>query len=127
MIYLIYQRKGRNKEMTRKEAIEHNKNLRMYMKLFDKNNPCKFNEENYIALDMAIKALEQEPCEKYIEEIDHLRRYISKLETQIAEQEHQAGHWKHNKCDMCGASRPPLFDNYCPHCGAYMKNENNDE
>ena len=29
------------------------------------------------------------------------------------------GHWKHNKCDVCGASRPPLFDNYCPNCGSY--------
>ena len=48
--------------MTREEAIDYNKNLRMYMKLSDKNQPCKFLEENYIALDMAIKALEQEPC-----------------------------------------------------------------
>ena len=49
--------------MTRKKAIEYNKNLRMYMKLCDKNQPCKFLEDNYIALDMAIKALEQEPCD----------------------------------------------------------------
>ena len=47
--------------MTREEAIEYNKNLRMYMKLSDKNQPCKFLEENYIALDMAIQALEKEP------------------------------------------------------------------
>ena len=32
----------------------------------------------------------------------------------------KTGHWKHNKCDVCGASRPPLFDNYCPNCGAKM-------
>lgn len=30
------------------------------MKISDKDNPCKFLEENYIALDMAIKALEQD-------------------------------------------------------------------
>ena len=47
--------------MTREEAINCNKNLRMYMRLSDKNQPYKFLEENYIALDMAIKALEQEP------------------------------------------------------------------
>lgn len=46
--------------MTNEEAIDYNKNLRMYMRLSDKNQPCKFLEENYIALDMAIKALEQE-------------------------------------------------------------------
>lgn len=48
--------------MTREKAIDFNKNLRMYMRLADKNQPCKFLEENYIALDMAIKALEQQPC-----------------------------------------------------------------
>ena len=47
--------------MTREEAIDYNKNLRMYMRLSDKNQPCKFLEENYIALEMAIKALEIEP------------------------------------------------------------------
>ena len=31
------------------------------------------------------------------------------------------GQWIHNKCDKCGASRPPLFDNYCPNCGAKME------
>ena len=44
---------------------------------------CKSKEEQ----EMAIKALEQEPCDKYIKEIDHLRKYICKLETQIVEQE----------------------------------------
>ena len=33
------------------------------------------------------EALEQEPCDTYIKEIDHLRKYIYKLETQIVEQE----------------------------------------
>ena len=47
--------------MTREEAINNNKNLRLYMRLSDKYQPCKFLEENYIALDMAIKALEQQP------------------------------------------------------------------
>ena len=32
----------------------------------------------------------------------------------------KTGYWIHNKCDECGASRPPLFDNYCPNCGAKM-------
>ena len=55
--------------MTREEAIDYNKNLRMYMRLSDKNQPYKFLEENYIALEMAIKALEQEPCGDAKEEI----------------------------------------------------------
>lgn len=44
--------------MTIEEAIEYNKNLRMYMKISDKTQPCKFLKENHIALDMAIKNLE---------------------------------------------------------------------
>lgn len=41
------------------------------------------------------------------------------------EQEPKTGHWKHNKCDVCGASRPPLFDNFCPNCGAKMEEQCN--
>lgn len=62
---MILLNKKKGVGMTNKEAIEHNKNLRMYMKLSDRNQPCKFLEENYIALDMAIKALEQQPCEDW--------------------------------------------------------------
>ena len=46
--------------MTKEEAITYNKNLREYMKITDKKSEYKFLEENYIALDMAIKALEIE-------------------------------------------------------------------
>lgn len=45
--------------MTREEAINYNENLKMYMKITDKQNPYKFLEENYIALDMAIEALKE--------------------------------------------------------------------
>ena len=31
------------------------------------------------------------------------------------------GQWIHDKCDKCGASRPPLLDNYCPNCGRKME------
>ncbi len=41
----------------------------------------------YLKKELETLALEQEPCDKYIKEIDHLRKYISKLETQIVEQE----------------------------------------
>lgn len=47
--------------MTIEEAIEYNKNLREYMRITDKDSEYKFLKENYEALDMAIKALEQEP------------------------------------------------------------------
>lgn len=47
---------------------------------WDINNLILINKDNY-------ESLEQEPCDKYIKEIDHLRKYIYKLETQIVEQE----------------------------------------
>lgn len=57
--------------MANEEAIDCNKNLRMYMRLSDKNQPCKFSEENYIALDLAIQALEQIDKIKQIIAIDN--------------------------------------------------------
>ena len=30
--------------------------------------------------------------------------------------------WKNGKCPYCGASRPPLFDNYCSNCGKKIEN-----
>lgn len=80
----------------------------------------------------------QEPCDKYIKEIDHLRKYISKLETQIVEQEPKTGHWieqdVHNchttfECSECGYRHsfmhlygyPTADYTYCPNCGAKME------
>ena len=52
--------------MTNEEAIEYNKNLREYMRITDTESEFKFLKENYEALDMGIKALEQEPCDDCI-------------------------------------------------------------
>ena len=78
--------------MTNEEAIECNKNLRMYMKFSDKNQPYKFLEENYIALDMAIKALEQQGC---VWEIAYERGKVEVLDKIRAEIERKAhsGQW----------------------------------
>ena len=47
--------------MTNEKAIEYNKNLREYMRITDTESEFKFLKENYEALDMAIKVLEQIP------------------------------------------------------------------
>lgn len=78
--------------MTLDEAIDYNKNLRMYMRLSDKNQPYKFLEENYIALDMAIKALEQRGC---VWEIAYERgkvEVIDKIKAEIERKVH-SGQW----------------------------------
>ena len=81
--------------MTNKEAIEYNKNLRMYMQITDKKSKHKFLKENYTALDMAIEALERDTVfDKIRAEIeegycvvnndyDHGRNYGLYIATQI--------------------------------------------
>ena len=89
----------------------------------------------------ASKKYRQEPCEDAISRQavqDYIAKYLSQylyedvrqavetIDTYIGDmpsvnpQEQKTGHWKHDKCDVCGASRPPLLDNYCPNCGAKM-------
>ena len=45
--------------MTESEAIEKMKNMRLFMQIEDKNNDCKFTEDDYKANEMAIQALEE--------------------------------------------------------------------
>ena len=46
--------------MTDSEAIEKLKNMRLFMQIEDKNNGCKFTEDDYKANEMAIQALEKQ-------------------------------------------------------------------
>ena len=46
--------------MKESEAIEKLKNMRLYMQIEDKNNDCKFTEDDYKANEMAIQALEKQ-------------------------------------------------------------------
>lgn len=46
--------------MTEIETIEKLKNMRLFMQIEDKNNDCKFTEDDYKANEMAINALEKQ-------------------------------------------------------------------
>ena len=46
--------------MTESEAIEKLKNMRLFMKITDKNSEHKFAEDDYKANEMAINALEKQ-------------------------------------------------------------------
>lgn len=50
--------------MTESEAIEKLKNMRLFMQIEDKNNGCKFTEDDYKANEMAIQALEKQMPKK---------------------------------------------------------------
>ena len=77
--------------MTESEAIEKLKNMRLYMQIEDKNNDCKFTEDDYKANEMAINALEKQIAKKhdeYVPELDDeikLPYKISKLEAKAIE------------------------------------------
>ena len=57
--------------MKESEAIEKLKNMRLFMQIEDKNNDCKFTEDDYKANEMAINALEKQiEMKKYCDEND---------------------------------------------------------
>ena len=61
--------------MTESEAIEKLKNMRLFMQIDDKNNGCKFTEDDYKANEMAIQALEKQISKKPI-----MKQYFEDLE-----------------------------------------------
>ena len=61
--------------MTESEAIEKMKNMRLFMQIEDKNNDCKFTEDDYKANEMAIQALEKQIPKKPI-----MKQYFEDLE-----------------------------------------------
>lgn len=66
--------------MTIDEAIEKLKNMRLYMQIEDKNNDCKFTEDDYKANEMAIQALEKQiEMKKYCAEMAVLTAHIITL------------------------------------------------
>ena len=101
--------------MTENEAREKLKNMRLYMQIEDKNNDCKFTEDDYKANEMAILALKKQIPKKV------------KIEQ-----------WIYTKCD-CGYEFSkhhgdgyysiPLENKtkYCPNCGQKLNWESEEE
>lgn len=79
--------------ISRQETIKY---LCTNMNWYDEDGGTAGDEEKLNAItDLVngVPSVTQQPCEdKYLREIDHLRKYISKLETQIVDQE---------PCDKC--------------------------
>lgn len=89
--------------MTVSEAIEKLKNMRLFMRITDKNSEHKFAEDDYKANEIAIQALERKKPKK-ITEI-HIDEYI---------------------CPSCGEENSgcddrKITDKYCPNCGQRLE------
>ena len=52
--------------MKESEAVEKLKNMRLFMRIEDENNDCKFTEDDYKANEIAIQALEKQIPKKPI-------------------------------------------------------------
>ena len=66
--------------MEESEAIEKLKNMRLFMQIEDKNNDCKFTEDDYKANEIAIQALEKQiEMKKYCAEMAALTAHIITL------------------------------------------------
>ena len=104
--------------------------------------------EYHTALDIAIKALEQEPCDDAINREDALMcltgeikdtdtietiiaRFIKRLKSlPPVNPQPKMGEWIDDKCSICGKGIEDLIDsrewyrneepNFCPFCGAKM-------
>lgn len=121
--------------MTESEAIEKLKNMRLFMQITDKNNDCKFTEDDYKANEMAIQALETikklsdrkmttEVLENYMQFEDEcvkkgfiFKSVIEAREKQIAKKPDFTEDKEFALCPCCNGKG--LFDKqkYCDNCG----------
>lgn len=104
------------------------------------------NESTYGSVDpmqMAIKALEQKPCEDCISrkalldkkwDVPYDGKYIQVVDVGDIKELPSVtpirpkGHWinidaTHSKCDRCGAVFEIVSANYCPNCGCKMESK----
>ena len=111
--------------MTESEAIEKLKNMRLFMQIEDKNNDCKFIEDDYKANEMAIQALEKQipkkPILKHDVSVMHINRGNQPHEWKRLENDN----WHCPKCDSFVGERVYVHDRhhdqrkkkYCDNCG----------
>lgn len=105
--------------MTESEAIEKLKNMRLFMKIEDEKNDCKFTEDDYGANEKAIQALEKQMPMKPIFDYN-LSDTLSKFHCEcgnVIKVSHDAGIMNNNNAP-----------NYCSKCGCRLDwgNENDD-
>ena len=112
--------------MKESEAIEKLKNMRLYMQIEDKNNDCKFTEDDYKANEMAIQALEKQIPKKPILKNGESGSFVDYKD---GHGEYKVTKWQDWVCPICGwfvgqrynRSQNHSHDqrkcNYCNECG----------
>ena len=108
--------------MTASEAIEKMKNMRLFMQIEDKNNGCKFTEDDYKANEMAIQALEEVQQYRAIGTLEECRALKDRLVAKKVSLRHVRKFvgFDDGKCPTCGESVSRDFDGvdvFCPECG----------
>ena len=111
--------------MTKEEAIE----------VISQDIPCEHDADLIEALKMAIKALEQEPCEDAVsrQAVDEIKELMTDINGDTVYAVRMSdirqllpvtptrpkGHWIDGKCSKCGEYSP--YWSFCPCCGADMR------
>ena len=112
--------------MKASEAIEKLKNMRLYMQIEDKNNDCKFTEDDYKANEMAIRALEEVQQYRAIGTPEECRAAVEKQKAKkpIMKQYFEDLEDEYLCCPTCGeilTDRIPAdnktFYFHCMNCG----------
>ena len=108
--------------MKESEAIEKLKNMRLFMQIEDKNNGCKFTEDDYKANEMAIQALEEVQQYRAIGTPEECRALKDRLVAKKVSLRHVRKFvgFDDGKCPTCGESVSRDFDGvdvFCPECG----------
>ena len=113
--------------MTIDEAIDKLKNIRLFMRIEDKNNECKFAEDDYEANKMAIQALEEvqqyraigtpEECRAAVEQ--EAKKVIEKYKAKAPEDIEAYGEDAvFGYCPVCGGLQNTVWNTkYCGDCG----------
>lgn len=88
--------------MTKSEAVEKLKNMRLFMQITDKNSEHKFAEDDYKANEIAIQALEKQVLMKVKNSGERI-----------------PFEWHCPACGelLCDDGYKDIYIKYCEHCG----------
>lgn len=108
--------------MTENEAIEKLKNMRLFMQIEDKNNNCKFTEDDYKANEMAIQALEKQMPMKPVKGEPYY--WIDSVKVQGRYRDVRKKAYQ-TTCPIC-SSTVLTSTNFCRGCGQKLDWSDND-